>query len=58
METNVKPLKTNIKPQCNRCYYYEGVHNVQGHAPCSKWNIGGVLWNDYCSRFKTENQEK
>ena len=40
----------NVK--CTLCKYYEGVHNVQGHAPCSKWNIGGVMWNDYCSRFE------
>jgi hypothetical protein len=37
--------------QCNKCEFYEGVHNVMGHAPCSLWKIGGVMWNDYCSRF-------
>lgn len=37
--------------QCNKCEFYDGVHNVRGHAPCSFWNIGGVMWNDYCSRF-------
>ena len=37
--------------QCNKCKYYEGVHNIAGHAPCSFWNIGGVMWNDYCSRY-------
>lgn len=37
--------------QCNKCKFYEGVHNVMGHAPCSLWKIGGVMWNDYCSHF-------
>ena len=55
MENNINQKQEN--PQCNKCHYYEGVHNVQGHAPCSKWNIGGVLWTDYCSRFKVEKQE-
>lgn len=44
--------------QCNQCRYYEGVHGVQGHAPCLHWNIGGVMWNDYCSRFEKEGDEK
>lgn len=35
---------------CNQCKHYEGVHNVQGHAPCMFWNLGGVMWNDFCSR--------
>lgn len=38
--------------ECNQCRYYEGVHGVQGHAPCSFWKIGGVLWNDFCSRYE------
>lgn len=37
--------------QCNKCKFYQGVHNVMGHAPCSFWNIGGVMWDDYCSHF-------
>lgn len=40
--------------QCNQCRYYEGVHGVQGHAPCSFWGIGGVLSSDYCSRYEKE----
>lgn len=44
--------------ECNQCLYYDGVHGVQGHAPCWHWNIGGVMWNDYCSRFEKEGDEK
>lgn len=43
-------------PKCNRCKYYEGVHNVQGHAPCEYHKIGGVLWNWYCSQFKADKE--
>lgn len=43
-----------IHDKCNQCKYYEGVHNVQGHAPCSYHKIGGVLWNWYCSQFESE----
>lgn len=41
-------------PKCNQCKYYEGVHNVQGHAPCEYHKIGGVLWNWYCSQFEAD----
>ena len=41
-------------PKCNQCKYYEGVHNVQGHAPCSYHNSGGVLWDWYCSQFEAD----
>lgn len=34
---------------CNQCKYYEGVHNVPGHAPCSYWKTGGVLYSWFCS---------
>ena len=44
------------KCQCSTCKYYEGVHDAQGHAPCSFWNIGGVMWNDYCSRHEKNNK--
>ena len=47
-----EPMQNGEQYQCNRCKYYEGVHNTEGHAPCSFWNIGGVMWNDYCSRFQ------
>ena len=43
-----------IHGKCNQCKYYEGVHNVQGHAPCSYHKIGGVMWNWYCSQFESE----
>lgn len=43
--------------ECNQCRYYDGVRGVQGHAPCWHWNIGGVMWNDYCSRFEKEGDE-
>ena len=42
--------------RCNQCEYYEGVHNVQGHAPCSFWNLGGVMWNDFCSKGEKYEQ--
>lgn len=46
-----EPVEANFEHQCNKCKFYEGVHNVIGHAPCSLWEISGVMWNDYCSRF-------
>ena len=53
---NVPPVTPQelIREKCNQCKYYEGVHNVQGHAPCSYHKIGGVLWNWYCSQFESE----
>ena len=42
------PLREVIR--CNQCKHYEGVHNVQGHAPCNFWGLGGVMWDDYCKR--------
>lgn len=52
------PTAKSDKPsgKCNKCKYYEGVHNVQGHAPCSYHNIGGVLWNWYCSQFEEQGE--
>lgn len=41
-------------PKCNECKYYEGVHKVQGHAPCSYHTIGGVMWDWYCSQFEAD----
>jgi len=32
---------------CNQCKHYDGVHNVQGCAPCLFWNAM-VLWNWFC----------
>ena len=42
----------DVRPvvMCRDCKHYQGVHNCQGHAPCDYWGIGGVLWNDFCSR--------
>lgn len=40
--------------RCNKCKYYEGVHNIMGHAPCSYHKIGGVLWDWYCSQFESD----
>lgn len=37
--------------RCNHCRHYQGVHNVQGHAPCALHNIGGVMWDDSCKQF-------
>ena len=45
-------------PKCNQCKYYEGVHNIQGHAPCSYHNSGGVLWDWYCSQFEADKEEE
>ncbi len=42
-----------IHGKCNQCKHYEGVHNVQGHAPCSYHKIGGVMCNWYCSQFES-----
>lgn len=44
-------MDNNLNRICNKCKHYEGVHNVQGHAPCSFKNRGGVLWNDSCPYF-------
>lgn len=40
--------------RCNQCKHYEGVHNVQGCAPCLFWNAM-VLWNWFC--FNGEREE-
>lgn len=40
---------------CYNCKYYEGVHGTPGHAPCSFWKSGGVLWNDFCSNAERYN---
>ena len=42
---------------CNRCEYYQGVHNVQGFAPCNYWEIGAVLWNGYCSNAEPYRED-
>lgn len=52
------PLMQIPHEECNQCRYYDGVHGVQGHAPCWHWNIGGVMWNDYCSRFEKEGERE
>lgn len=47
-DTISRPTEQQI--HCNKCKHYQGVHGVQGHAPCSYWKSGGVLWNWYCSQ--------
>ena len=42
---------------CNQCEHYEGVHGVQGHAPCSFLKCGGVFWNWSCSNAKPYQPE-
>ncbi len=57
---NELPLVTPQQPihgKCNQCKYYEGVHNVQGHAPCTYHRIGSVMWDWYCSQFDGEIKE-
>ena len=55
---NGTPYEERPHGECNQCRYYDGVHGVQGHAPCSFWGIGGVLWSDYCSMFEKEGDDK
>lgn len=50
--------KGSVIPQCNQCKYYEGVHNCQGHAPCSYHAIGGVMSDWYCSQFERYEREQ
>ena len=50
-----KPADVVERRSCNACKYYEGVHHASGHAPCSFWKIGGVMWNDFCSRWEKDN---
>ena len=45
-------VSTEKQNRCNQCKYYEGVHNVQGHAPCSFLKCGGVLWDWHCSNYE------
>ena len=44
--------------RCKDCKYYEGVHNIQGHAPCTYWESGGVLWNWFCSQAERWEDER
>ena len=52
------PTVVVLPHKCNQCQYYMGVHDVQGHAPCSYHNIGGVLWNWYCSQWEKYYEPK
>lgn len=61
IESNIKdieelPSVQSERKMCNLCKYYEGVHRVQGHAPCSFWKIGGVMYDDYCSRWEKSDE--
>ena len=44
--------------RCNECEFYQGVHGVEGHAPCKLWRIGGVMWDDCCRRFHRHVEPK
>ncbi len=44
--------------RCNECGYYEGVHGVQGHAPCSLRKLGSVFWNDHCRGWEYYKKEE
>ena len=60
LEMAIKALEQEPKTEpnrCNQCKYYEGVHNVQGHAPCSFLKCGGVLWDWYCSNYEPAGAE-
>lgn len=56
MKCKKRGFKILTQYYCNQCKYYMGVHNVQGHAPCSKKGIPGVLWNDRCDQFQTAKE--
>lgn len=47
----------NLKT-CNYCKYYRGVHGCKGHAPCSYYDIGGVMWDSSCSHFESWNKKE
>ena len=39
-----------LDARCNMCEHYDGVHRVQGCAPCLKHNRM-VLYNECCPEF-------
>lgn len=43
--------------KCNSCEFYQGAHEVPGHAPCKFWGIGSVMHDDSCRRFKQYEKE-
>ena len=43
---------------CNKCKHYQGVHDVQGHAPCDHWKYESVLWNEYCSNAEPYDEHQ
>ena len=51
------PIEASLL-KCNECKYYEGVHKVQGHAPCSYHTIGGVMWDWHCSQFEAYKESE
>lgn len=60
VRTAIEALEQEPKTEpnrCNQCKYYEGVHNVQGHAPCSFLKCGGVLWDWHCSNYEPTGAE-
>ena len=50
IENGIKIHRDASQIICNKCKHYQGVRNVQGHAPCDYWKSGSVLWNEYCSK--------
>lgn len=40
----------NEPVHCSECKYYQGVYGVAGHAPCSYWKSGKVMWDWFCSQ--------
>ena len=51
-------IEKGLVIRCKDCKYYEGVHNIQGHAPCTYWKSGGVLWDWFCSQAERREDER
>lgn len=45
-------IKRYCKWHCTHCEYYEGVHDVQGYAPCEKLNKM-VIWDGQCEHYSS-----
>lgn len=52
----VPRFKKVVPVRCNYCDHYEGVHKVQGVAPCLKHNKM-TLWSDLCDNFNNSEEE-
>lgn len=42
---------------CNHCKHYSGKYNSFGAGTCNLFDYK-MVWNDYCSRFVSKNNEK